>query len=588
MKTLKIDDSPEKILVVDDNPQNLRILYTLLSNKGFDVRPVLNAEQALLCLTNVSLPDLILLDIKMPEMNGFQLCEQLKSENKTRNIPIIFISAMSDVDDILQGFSVGGADYITKPFHEAEVLARVNTQIALRNQQIQLEVKNAKLEDEISRRKQTEKELRKAKEEADRANQSKSIFLSNISHELRTPLNSIIGFANLLAKDTVRNDDHLEFSQIIERSGQSLLTLINELLDIEKIEAGKVELIQKDFCLSELLNELTALMRITADAKHIELILEMDEKLPSYVYADPDRLSQVLLNLVNNAIKFTEKGTVTLRVFTFQTCEDTLKKFTTIIAPHEPVHHQELIAFEIEDTGIGIAEEHYENIFQPFGQTGSQGYRLQGTGLGLHICTKWIEKMNGHLHLYSQPGKGSIFRVDLHMPISQNHSTQRTNNKIDTRKTNHQKTNVIISENHSIQSSQNRKIVDKGSAATVLIVDDTPAHYHLLTLMLKSHNLETITADTGIEAIELAKQNIPDIILLDMMMPQMDGAETIKRIRIIPGMTQTPIIAVSSVIRKENFHKYSILGFTDFLVKPISLNDLNACLEKYLSLKKDP
>ncbi|ETR70506.1 MAG: histidine kinase [Candidatus Magnetoglobus multicellularis str. Araruama] len=524
---------------------------------------MLNAEQALLCLTKASLPDLILLDIKMPEMNGFQLCEQLKSENKTRNIPIIFISAMSDVDDILQGFSVGGADYITKPFHDAEVLARVNTQIALRNQQIQLEVKNAKLEAEISRRKQTEKELRKAKEEADRANQSKSIFLSNISHELRTPLNSIIGFANLLANDTVRNDDQREFSQIIERSGQSLLTLINELLDIEKIEAGKVELIQKDFCLSELLNEVIDLMRVTADTKHIELILEMDEKLPSYVYADPDRLSQVLLNLVNNAIKFTEKGAVTLRVFNFQTCEDTLKKFTTIIAPSEPVHHQELIVFEIEDTGIGIADEHYESIFQPFEQTGSQRYRLQGTGLGLHICTKWIEKMNGHLHLYSQPGKGSIFRVDLHVPISQNHSAQRTNIKIDTRKTNHQKSNVIISENNSIQSPQNRKIVDKGSVGTVLIVDDTPAHYHLLTLMLISHNLETITADTGIEAIELAKQNTPDIILLDMMMPQMDGAETIKRLRIIPGMTQTPIIAVSSVIRKDKHDDCAVIQIRD-------------------------
>ena len=561
MKTLPVHDAPTKILVIDDNPQNLRLLYSLLSKEEYDVRPVTSAEQALLTIKKSSPPDLILLDIKMPEMNGFQLCEQLKSNEKTRKIPIIFISAMNHIDDIIRGFSLGGVDYITKPFQEEEVLARVNTQVALRNQQATLEIKNAALESEIARRKQIEKELRLAKEAADRANQSKSIFLSNISHELRTPLNSIIGFAHLLVKDKLLNESQRESSQIIVRSGHSLLSLINEILDIEKIEAGKFVLFQKDICLTHLLNDIIASMKIIASEKNIDLILEMDDQLPSHIYADPNRLSQVLINFVSNAIKFTEKGAVRLRVFTFRPCEKLLTDFTTIVHPSQKVHpQQERIGFEIIDTGIGIHRKDHDIIFQPFEQTGENKYRLQGTGLGLHICKKWIEKMNGRLHLFSQAGKGSTFLFDLEI-----HSNEQ-----------------VSEDDHNCIPMNDKNNANDGSVRTILIVDDTPANYQLITLMLKPHNVKSIIAETGLEALELLKQHNPDIILLDMMMPQMDGAETIKRIRLMPSLSQTPVIAVSSVIGKHNFDHYRKMGFTDLLVKPISLNDLNACLKKYL------
>ena len=583
MPPLAKNNSQEKILVVDDNPKNLRLLYTILSKKKYDVRPVLNAKQALESIKELPYPGLILLDIKMPEINGFQLCEKIKSNDKTRNIPIIFISALNNADDILQGFSVGGVDYITKPFHEKEVLARVNTQISLRNQQKQLEIKNARLEKEIYRRKQTEKELIIAKNDADRANQSKSTFLSNISHELRTPLNAIIGFANLLFEDNLLNKNQRESSQIIMSSGKSLLSLINEILDIEKIEAGKFELFKKDFCLAELLNEVIALMKITAIEKGIDLILEIDEKLPPYIYADPNRLSQVLLNLINNAIKFTKNGSVSLRVYSFKACEDSLTDFTTIVETSQKIHsHQTFICFEVIDTGIGIAKEHHEIIFKAFEQTGSKQFRSQGTGLGLHICKKWIEKMDGRLHLLSQEGVGSTFRVDLYMIINNNTNIQQSNYKKKSIVNELQTPDVFFTENDNNNYSQNIKTSSKGSKKILLIVDDTPANCQLLTMMLKPHNIKTIIAENGIEAIELAEHNTPDLIMLDLMMPEMDGAETIKLLRLIPDLMETPVVVVSSIVKKKNFHEFRELGFNDYLAKPIILNDLNACLQKYL------
>jgi len=568
MKTIQVH-APIKILVVDDNPQNLRLLYSLLSKEKYDVRPVTSAAQAMKSIQESSPPDLILLDIKMPDMNGFQLCEYIKSNDHTKKIPVIFISAMNHTDDIIKGFSVGGSDYITKPFQEEEVLARINTHLALSNQHEQLEIKNAALVSEIARRKQTEKELRLAKDAADRANQSKSIFLSNISHELRTPLNSIIGFAHLLAKDELLNESQRESSQIIVRSGYSLLSLINEILDIEKMEAGKFVLFQEDICLTDLLNDVMASMKIIASEKDIDLILEKDEQLPSHIYADPNRLSQLLINFISNAIKFTEKGAVRLRVFTFHPCEAFLTDFTTIVLPSQKVHpQQKRMGFEIIDTGIGIPRKDHEMIFQPFEQIGDKDYRLQGTGLGLHICKKWIEKMNGQLHMLSHPGKGSTFRFDLEIH-------------------NHHQSNEGVSDNdHNSNRVNDNKKAGDGVARTILIVDDTPANHQLFSLMLKPHNVKTIIAETGREAVELAKQSNPDIIMLDFMMPQMNGTETIKRLRLMPDLKHTPIIAVSSVIGKHNFDQYRTLGFTDFLVKPLSLNELNACLKKYLTVRK--
>ncbi|MBF0452159.1 MAG: response regulator [Candidatus Magnetomorum sp.] len=705
-------DAPEKILVVDDNPKNLRVLYSLLSAKGYDVRPVLTPEQALLSVQGETPPDLILLDIMMPEMNGFQLCEQLKADKKSAPVPIIFISAMDHVDDKLKGFSVGGVDYITKPFQEEEVLARVSTQLTLRNQQKNLEKKNAQLKTEICKRKQIEKQLRKAKQDADIANEAKTTFLSNISHELRTPLNSIIGFATLLL-DTLLNERQLEFSQIIERSGQSLLALINEILELGKIEAGQLKIVQQNFCLFESIHEVIELMKIPADEKKIDLILKIDENLPAFVYGDPNRLSQILINLLNNAIKFTEKGSVTLHVFNVQPYQAVQNDFISIVSLPTPINlHEKRICFEIKDTGIGISPEHVDTIFKPFEQTGDHHFRKQGTGLGLAICKKLIKILKGRLYLMSQLDEGTTFRADFYMPIMHNANTHtfKMERKIIGIKGQHPV--VLIAENdqnsykllkellipigfivelandgqealkkavanvpdvlitdlhlpdlHGIklireirnldtlknlpvivssasvfsdimqksisagsqfflpkpvnadvlyQQLQNvlniewqyaddsasnsfenqlcipappiHKNLYEGPVRTVLIVDDTPANCQLLTIMLKSQNLNVIVAENGSQAIQQAKKNNPDIIFMDVVMPTMDGLETTKHIRFLPNLTQVPIIALSARIGKNNFHEYSPSGFTDFLAKPVSLNHLNACLKKYLNI----
>jgi len=716
MVSLITKNSQGKVLVVDDNPQNLRILYTLLSNEGYHVLPVRNPELALMNAQGASPPDLILLDIMMPEISGFQLCKILKNDERSSNIPIIFISAVNNINDILKGFYLGAVDYIRKPFQEEEVLARVNTQISLCKQKKSIEKKNEELEAEISKRKQIESKLRKAKKEADKANNAKSIFLANMSHELRTPLNSIIGFANLLQEDSLLNEKHRKFSNTIVHSGQHLLSLINEILELSKIEAGKLELTPIDFCLLDLMNDLFTLMKIQADNKNIELILDMDDNLPKFVNGDSKRLYQVIQNLVSNAIKFTNKGSVKIRVFTFQSYEqdNVNKNFTTIVSqPIKTNTNKVILCFEIKDTGIGIALKDIKNIFQPFEQTGDQQYREQGTGLGLSICKELIKKMNGGLHLFSKKGEGSTFRIDFLIPVVKglNHCKSLQNRKIIGIQ--NQSPTILIAENnensrkllqeimqpagfklffayngkealnktrkhspdllitdfhlpdingnqliqkiHKLDKYKNLPVIvlsasvyneiiqesiaagckffhtkpinaellylqlqnllniewqytdethlntlnnqitnikenkkkkqDTGQKKTVLIVDDTSANYRFLKIILESQHLKVIVAESGKKAIYHAKKNDPDIILMDMLMPDMDGNETIKKIRLIPNMMQIPIIATSSIIRKENFHKYSKSGFNDFLVKPISINDLKDCMHKYLNVK---
>ncbi|KPA13933.1 signal transduction histidine kinase [Candidatus Magnetomorum sp. HK-1] len=556
-----------KILVVDDKPQNLHVLFTLLTKQGYEVRPVLNAEQALSNAWGTNPPDLILLDIMMPEINGFEVCENLKTDVRSKDIPILFISALGNVNEKLKAFSAGGIDYITKPFQEQELLARVDTQMTLRRQQKDLEKKNKQLEAEIARRKQTEEELRKAKNKAEIANKAKSNFLSNISHEFRTPLNSIIGFASIIRKDNLLSEPYREFGQIIESSGKSLLSLINELLDLGKIEAGKLDLVQTNIDLLRLIKNVIKILKIHAEEQGISLILDAADNLPPFVNGDPNRLNQILINIVSNAIKFTKKGSVILRVGCTTPDQSLEDKFIPIVLPiNTDGRYNQWIRFEIIDTGIGIDLENFDTIFKPFEQAGDQKYSIQGTGLGLTISRSIIQLMNGSFQIRSKLGEGSTFRIDLYLPVTQNK-------------------NEFTSTDKSEISKHRRIISYEGPKRTVLVADDTPANCQFLQLILEAQNFNVIVAKNGEEAFAFAKENSPDIILMDLVMPDINGSEAAKKIRLIHSLNQIPIIAVSASIHKKNFHKINQLGFNDFLIKPIFQKDLNLCLKKYLKLK---
>ena len=285
------------ILIVDDTPENLQVLSATLTDSGYKVRGVINGKMALRAARSAQ-PDLILLDIRMPDMNGYEVCEHLKSDASTLEIPVIFISASDEVLDKVKAFQVGGVDYVTKPFQVEEVLARVEHQLTIRRLQKQLLAQNQQLQEEIVERK-------KAEEAAAAASQAKTEFLANMSHELRTPLNAILGFTQVMMRDSMLSSDQTENLRIINRSGEHLLELINDVLELSKIESGVVSFDENSFDFYRLLDSLEEMFHIKAERKRLKMKLIVPPEIPQYIRTDEKKLRSCLINLLANAIKFT-------------------------------------------------------------------------------------------------------------------------------------------------------------------------------------------------------------------------------------------------------------------------------------------
>jgi signal transduction histidine kinase len=372
---------PGSILIVDDVPSNLDLLVDILERSGHEVRVARNGRRAL-AAAHAAAPDVVMLDVNMPDMDGYEVCRRLKADERTSAIPVIFLSINDHVGDKVRAFREGGADYITKPFHAEEVLARVESQLEF-----------ARLQRALVHERE---EALRAREAAVEANRAKSTFLANMSHELRTPLNGILGFVQLMEGDATLSTGQRERLAVIMRSGEHLLSLINDVLSLSKIEAGQTTFAERTFDLLRLLQGLEEMFHLRAEEQGIELVFDLAPDLPRWVTGDDGKLRQVLINLLGNAIKFTDDGQVRL----------------------EASWADERARFVVEDTGHGVAADDLERIFEPFVQSETGRRRGEGTGLGLAISRNYVRLMDGEIALESEPGRGAVFRFDVRLPAA--------------------------------------------------------------------------------------------------------------------------------------------------------------------------
>ena len=384
---MHISQTPKaNILVVDDTPQNLKLLSSMLQEHRFNVRCAIDGLLALNTARS-GWADLILLDITMPKIDGYEVCKQLKAEENTKAIPVIFLSALDDIADKKRAFKVGGVDYISKPFQVDEVLARVKTHLQTRQLQ-----KN--LEQQVKER---TIQLTQALHKSEAANKAKSQFLANMSHELRTPLNAIIGYSEILEEEAfdLQPAEFVPDLQKIQSSARHLLGLIGDILDLSKIEADKMELYPESF-------EVYSLIETTVDTIYPSLVknentlkVNCPQNIGS-IHTDTVKVRQSLFNLLSNANKFTKQSEIYL----------TVNRYLKSSRPW--------ISFQVKDTGIGMTPKQIEQLFEAFTQADSSTTRKYGgTGLGLTITKKFCQMMGGDVRVVSELGKGSIFTIDL-------------------------------------------------------------------------------------------------------------------------------------------------------------------------------